>query len=61
MGPRITYAVSTHNEGDSVQFLIDRINKCKDSTDELVILDDYSTDPTTLSALSSEKKEYKKK
>jgi glycosyltransferase involved in cell wall biosynthesis len=61
MGPRITYAVSTHNEGDSVQFLIDRINKCKDSTDELVILDDYSTDPTTLSALSSEKKVYKKK
>lgn len=61
MSYSVSYAITTHNEGASIQKLIERINKCKDNIDELVILDDYSTDPNTLSILAKESKVYKKK
>jgi|SaaInlV_100m_DNA_2_1039680.scaffolds.fasta_scaffold21611_2 glycosyltransferase involved in cell wall biosynthesis len=61
MGPSISYAITTHNEGSSVQDLIDHIKKQMSSVDELVIVDDYSTDQTTLSALSDVRLVYKRK
>lgn len=57
----ISYAITTHNEGESIQKLIERIKKHIDKNDELIILDDYSTDSQTLSILASEASVYKKK
>lgn len=50
----LSYAVTTHNEGSSIQRLIDRIKQYIRPTDELVILDDCSVDKQTLKILKNE-------
>ncbi len=48
----ITYAVTTHNEGKAyLGLLIDQIQANKGQHDELIILDDHSTDPETCKIL----------
>ena len=61
MGHTISYAITTHNEGRPVQDLIDHIKGQMSREDELVIVDDYSTDQTTLSAISDVRFVYKRK
>nr|BAR39925.1 glucosyltransferase [uncultured Mediterranean phage uvMED] len=47
MFPSISYAITTHNE--SIKNLIDLLSKYKTEHDEIVILDDYSTNRETKS------------
>jgi glycosyltransferase involved in cell wall biosynthesis len=48
----ISFAITTHNEGQYVQNLLEQlVPYCKQSGDEIVVLDDYSTDGTTLNAI----------
>lgn len=59
--PNISYAITTHNEGENVKKLLDDINKYKSHLDEIVILDDFSTETHTCNALKTEKNVFKKK
>ena len=48
MTPLISIAITTHNEGQYLRTLLDQlIPYCENTGNELVILDDYSDDPTT--------------
>lgn len=50
---KISFAVTTHNEGEYIQQLMNQlIPFCKESGDEIVILDDFSTDELTKSILT---------
>lgn len=50
----ISFAITTHNEGEYIQTLFDQlIPYCEQSGDEIVVLDDYSTDEFTQSILRS--------
>lgn len=50
---KISFAVTTHNEGDYIQRLMNQLVPfCKESGDEIVILDDFSTDELTKSILA---------
>jgi glycosyltransferase involved in cell wall biosynthesis len=49
----ISYAITSHNEGVSLGKLIERIREYIIPGDEIVILDDYSTDQTTVDILKS--------
>ena len=52
MTPRISFAISTKNEGQSIQNLLDQlVPHCKATGDEIVLVDDYSTDELTGSVL----------
>tara|TARA_R110000824_G_scaffold81841_2_gene205520 strand:+ start:1938 stop:2570 length:633 start_codon:yes stop_codon:yes gene_type:complete len=42
----ISYSILTHNETDSLEALLEMIVKCKDVEDEIVIVDDHSTEDT---------------
>ena len=44
---KVSYAILTHNETDSLQNLLDFLIKHKDEEDEIVILDDYSDNERT--------------
>ena len=49
---KISFAVTTHNEGEYIQRLLDQlIPHCKETGDEIVILDDYSDDEVTKNIL----------
>tara|TARA_Y100001963_G_C6721154_1_gene419186 strand:- start:370 stop:993 length:624 start_codon:yes stop_codon:yes gene_type:complete len=48
----ISYLVTTHNEGKSIETLLLQIMKYISDNDEIVIVDDHSTDQTTLNILS---------
>ena len=48
---KISYAVTTHNEGHSIQKLLERLNSFKRVDDEIIILDDNSTDIDTINIL----------
>lgn len=48
----ISYAITTHNEGASIQTLINMIEGYMDTSDEIIIVDDYSTDKKTTHILS---------
>ena len=50
---KISYSILTHNETDSLLKLIEFLVKHKDKEDEIVILDDYSNNPTTVEILDS--------
>jgi len=53
MTPRISFAITTHNEGEYIQRLLDQlIPHCRATGDEIVILDDYSDDEKTKWILS---------
>lgn len=48
----ITFGVTVHNEGDYLQTLLNQlVPYCEQSGDEIVIVDDYSTDELTRSLL----------
>ena len=51
----ISYAVTTHNEGKSIESLLSKIKNHKRDEDEIVILDDFSTDITTQNILNKYK------
>tara|TARA_Y100000034_G_scaffold117233_1_gene156447 strand:+ start:237 stop:863 length:627 start_codon:yes stop_codon:yes gene_type:complete len=50
---KISYAILTHNETDSLMKLIDFIAKYKDDEDEIVILDDFSDSEDTKKILDT--------
>jgi len=52
---KISYLVGVHNEATELKFLLDKLIPnivANHPTDEIVILDDYSTDPTTVGVLN---------
>ena len=51
----ISFAITTHNETHSLVRLLKHINKHISGVDEIVIVDDYSTDPSTLRILEDAK------
>ena len=57
----LSYAITTHNEGDSIKKLIELLYKNKKECDEVVVLDDFSSDPTTITYLNKVPNLYKKK
>lgn len=48
---KISYAILTHNEGRCIQDLLKQIKEYKDLEDEIIVVDDYSTDDTTKAIL----------
>jgi glycosyltransferase involved in cell wall biosynthesis len=49
---KITYAITTHNEGEVIETLVaSLINSMDRSVDEILIVDDYSTDKDTIEVL----------
>jgi glycosyltransferase involved in cell wall biosynthesis len=51
----ISYAVLTHNEGEYIKQLIEFLITHKRSEDEIVIVDDFSTDELTKEILNKYK------
>lgn len=52
MTPLISFAITTHNEGEYIRELIDQlIPYCEKTGDEIIVVDDNSTDPFTASML----------
>jgi len=52
MKPLISFAITTHNEGEYIRELIDQlVPHCEVTGDEIVVVDDNSTDPFTVSML----------
>jgi glycosyltransferase involved in cell wall biosynthesis len=50
----ISFAVCTHNEGEYIQTLLNQIVPfCAETGDEIVVVDDFSTDELTLSILDT--------
>ena len=48
----ISYCITTHNEGAVyVKPLLDRLIKYLQPEDEIIIVDDFSTEPSTVSVL----------
>jgi glycosyltransferase involved in cell wall biosynthesis len=50
---KLSYAITTHNEDDSLQKLLDFLVKHKDEEDEIVILDDFSNNKKTIELLDA--------
>ena len=48
----ISYAITTHNEGENIKTLVGIILENIEEHDEIIILDDFSTDATTIDILS---------
>ena len=57
----ISYAITTHNEGESVLKLLNTIQIHKRECDEVIVLDDFSTDATTKAAITNSTKVYTRK
>jgi len=54
MGPKISYAICTHNEGkEYLTPLLNKLLTLKDPEDEIVVVDDYSDNPETLEVLEA--------
>ena len=52
MTPLISFAITTYNEGEYIRDLLDQlIPHCEQTGDEIVVVDDNSTDPFTSSML----------
>jgi glycosyltransferase involved in cell wall biosynthesis len=52
MTPLVSFAITTHNEGEYIETLLNQlIPFCQESGDEIVILDDHSDDPKTMRVL----------
>jgi glycosyltransferase involved in cell wall biosynthesis len=51
----ISYAICTHNEGFYIKNLLERLLKYKTENDEIIVVDDNSDDPLTLSVLDEYK------
>lgn len=53
MTPFVSFYLTTHNEGKYVRDLIEQlVPVCKETGDEIIVLDDYSQDEITLDALT---------
>ena len=50
---KISYSILTHNETDSLEKLFNRLVECKDSEDEIIVVDDYSDNEKTIELLES--------
>lgn len=48
---QIAYIIGTHNEGKSIKLLVDSLLKDIEKDDEIILVDNNSTDPLTLSIL----------
>ena len=49
---KISFAITTHNEGKYIQELLDQLVPfCEETGDEIIVLDDFSTDDFTRSIL----------
>jgi glycosyltransferase involved in cell wall biosynthesis len=57
----ISYAITTHNEGESVLKLLNTIQIYKRDYDEVIVLDDHSTEIITKSAITNSTKVYTRK
>ena len=57
----ISYAITVHNEDESLARLLECIYKYITPRDEIVLLDDYSTHPQTLALLSTQTNVYKRR
>lgn len=57
----ISFAITTHNEGKNIGKLIDRLNDYKLNSDEIIVLDDFSTDEVTLHQIQKADKVFKRK
>lgn len=55
----ISFAITTHNEGQYIKVLLDKLVKNVTENDEIVVLDDYSDDPATINILESFKDKIK--
>ena len=54
MRPKISFAITTHNEGQYIQDLLSQLVPfCADSGDEIVVVDDNSDDETTRTILEA--------
>jgi len=52
MTPLISFAITTHNEGQYIRNLFDQlVPHCEQTGDEIIVVDDNSTDPFTLNLL----------
>lgn len=52
MKPKISFAITTHNEGHYVRTLLNQlVSFCDETGNEVVVLDDHSTDEETIDAL----------
>ena len=52
MTPLISFAITTHNEGEYIRDLLDQlVPHCEQTGDEIIVVDDNSTDPFTLNLL----------
>lgn len=52
MTPLISFAITTHNEGEYIRELLDQlVPHCEQTGDEIIVVDDNSTDPFTLNLL----------
>lgn len=58
---KISYAITTHNEGASIGNLISLLQSFKRTHDEIIILDDYSTDTLTKKLLLKNKNVFKRR
>ena len=47
----VSFTILTHNEEESLKNLLDQLFNSKSISDEIVIVDDFSTDPKTLEIL----------
>lgn len=56
---KISYAILTHDEGEYIQKLLAFLLEHKRLVDEVVVVDDYSTDELTVTVLSSHKDQIK--
>lgn len=57
----ISYAITTHNEDESLSKLLKVIEEYKDDSDEIIVVDDYSTNELTLDILSTYKNVYRRR
>jgi len=52
MTPLISFAITTHNEGEYIRDLLDQlVPHCEQTGDEIVVVDDNSTDVLTQNLL----------
>jgi glycosyltransferase involved in cell wall biosynthesis len=57
MNPLISYLITTHNEGQCLEWLLNRVcSEPSDLSKEVIVVDDYSSDPLTLEILDRREK-----
>ena len=54
---RISFGILTHNEGEYIEQLLQQLIRIKKEDDEIVIVDDYSSDQLTKAILEEHQAE----